>query len=206
MEQRLTLVQPRVGRTADKHIVGLYRCTCGAEVRVAQSRVRNGYTKSCGCLVREISSWQSRTHGMRGTPEYSSWQSMKGRCLDPNNKDFPRWGGRGVTVFQDWIESFEAFYDHVGPRPKGTSLDRIDNRRGYEPGNVRWATPTQQQRNRRGAYRWHIKGQVFESHTAAAEFFKVSEHTIWRWVNGQFDRRRNTFSQAREDCHVTSRY
>lgn len=204
--QRLTLVMPNVGRTADKHIVGLYRCQCGAEVRVAQSRVRNGYTKSCGCLAREVSSRVSTTHGMKGSPEYSSWQAMKARCLDPGNKDYPRWGGRGVTIHPDWIVSFEAFFAHIGRRPKGTTLDRIDNRRGYEPGNVRWATPTQQQRNRRGSYRWHIKGRVFESHSAAAQFFKVSEHTIWRWVNGQFDRRRNTFTPAREDCHVTSRY
>lgn len=204
--QRLTLIKASVGRTADKHIVGLYRCACGKEVEVAQSRVRNGYTKSCGCLARDASSKKSTTHGMRNSPEYSSWQAMKARCLDPGNKDYPRWGGRGITICREWIDSFEAFYAYLGPRPKGTTLDRIDNRRGYEPGNVRWATRTVQQRNRRGSYRWHIKGRVFESHGAAAQFFKVSEHTIWRWVNGQFDRRRNTFTPAREDCHVTSRY
>jgi hypothetical protein len=74
---------------------------------------------------------------------------MKARCLDPGNKDYPRWGGVGITIHQEWIDSFEAFYRDVGPRPKGTSLDRIKAELGYRPGNVRWATPAEQARNRR---------------------------------------------------------
>lgn len=150
MEQRLTLIRPRVGRTADKHVVGLYRCACGAEVRVAQSRVRNGYTKSCGCLAREESSRRATTHGMRNSPEYSSWQAMLGRCTNPAHKDFPKWGGAGIGVCDRWANSFEAFLDDMGPRPDGTTLDRYPDASGnYELGNCRWATPKQQARNRR---------------------------------------------------------
>jgi hypothetical protein len=204
MESRLTLIQKLDERTADKHILGLYRCACGGTLKVAMSRVRNGYTKSCGCISREAEA--QKKHGMRNSPEYSSWQAMKGRCLDTGHKDYPRWGGRGVTVCHEWIASFEAFFAHVGPRPSGTTLDRIDGTKNYEPGNVRWATPTDQARNRRGAFTWHVKGAEFPSHGEAAKHFGVSEHTIWRWVNGQIDKRRGRFTPPREDCHVVPRY
>lgn len=202
---RLRLVRVLPDRTADKHILGLWLCECGNETTVAMSRVRNGYTKSCGCLIPETSRMRQK-HGMRGSPEYRSWQAMKSRCLDPNSKDYPRWGGIGITVCDEWIASFESFYAHIGTRPDGTTLDRKDNRLGYEPSNVRWATDTEQARNRRDTYQWHIKGLSFETHSEAAQHFGVSEHTIWRWVNGQFDARRGTFTQPREDCHVVSRY
>ena len=150
IEQRLTLISPNIGRTADKHIKGLYRCVCGTEVQVAQSRVRNGYTKSCGCLAREISSQKATIHGMRNSPEYSSWQAMVGRCTSTTHKDYPLWGGKGVQVCRRWRESFEAFYADMGPRPAGTSLDRYPDYDGnYEPGNCRWATPIQQAHNRK---------------------------------------------------------
>jgi len=200
---KLSLVEVLPERTADKHVVGLWKCDCGNETRVAMSRVRHGYTRSCGCLVGENS---PRKHGMRYSPEYSSWQSMKARCLDSGNKDYPRWGGRGVTVCDEWVNSFENFFAHIGSRPPGTSLDRIDGSKGYEPGNVRWATPRVQARNRRGAFRWHIKGKTFESHSEAAVHFQVSDYTVWRWVNGQMDKRRGTFTPPREDCHVEPRY
>ena len=148
MEQRLTIIKQNVGRTADKHIIGLYRCACGAEVRVAQSRVRNGYTKSCGCLAREESSRRAKTHGMKGSPEYRSWAAILNRCRNERSKDYPRYGGAGIDVCDEWAKSFEAFYSHVGPRPSGTTIDRINGAQGYEPGNVRWATNTEQARNK----------------------------------------------------------
>lgn len=146
---RLTLISVLPERSADKHKVGLWKCECGREKAVALTRVRNGTTRSCGCLSAENASEINSTHGMRGSPEYSSWQAMKARCHSPSNKDYPRWGGVGIKVCDEWRNSFQAFYDHVGPRPNGTTLDRIDANEGYEPGNVRWATPLEQSRNRR---------------------------------------------------------
>ena len=145
---RLTFVSETEERTADNHKIGLWRCDCGSEARVANSRVRGGYTKSCGCLARECSSASATTHGMRSSREYSSWSAMRGRCLSPTHKDYPRYGARGITVCDQWAESFEAFFADVGRRPPGTTLDRINPAKGYELGNCRWATPLEQSRNR----------------------------------------------------------
>jgi hypothetical protein len=89
-------------------------------------------------------------HGMAGTPEYYAWKSMKERCLDPRHHAYRNYGGRGVTVCAEWQQDFALFLAEVGMRPPGRySLDRIDNERGYEPGNVRWADSRTQNRNRR---------------------------------------------------------
>jgi hypothetical protein len=94
-----------------------------------------------------------RTHGhasqkLSGT--YSSWKAMKARCLNPNGKQWADYGGRGITICERWIHSFENFLADMGERPPGKTLDRYPNNDGnYEPGNCRWASGRQQQMNRR---------------------------------------------------------
>lgn len=192
------------GRGDGNRFYGFFKCDCGSVIeRPARRVISTGQPSHCGC---QTDRGAHRTHGMHNTPEYRSWQAMKARCLDPNNKDYPRWGGRGVTVCKEWVDSFDAFFDQVGPRPKGTTLDRIDNRRGYEPGNVRWATNSEQMQNTRLSREWHIKGGVFPTVYTAAEHFGVSAHTVWRWVNGQYDKRRGRFTPPRDDCYATRKY
>jgi hypothetical protein len=90
------------------------------------------------------------TAGGRIAVEHKCWASMKARCLNPSALNFKHYGGRGITVCDEWVDDYEAFLAHVGRRPSSQhSLDRVDNERGYEPGNVRWATKTEQARNRR---------------------------------------------------------
>lgn len=88
-------------------------------------------------------------HGMCGTPEYRTWLSMIERCTNPRAIGYKHYGGRGIAVCEAWRNSFQAFYSYMGSRPKGLTIDRIDMNKGYEPGNVRWATKQVQVRNRR---------------------------------------------------------
>jgi hypothetical protein len=88
---------------------------------------------------------------MYGTPEHTAWQGMIARCINPAHPSYKNYGGRGITVLPEWqgMGGFQKFFEHVGPRPKGQSLDRINPHGNYEPGNVRWATKDLQEANKR---------------------------------------------------------
>jgi hypothetical protein len=149
-------------RNGDYHTSRFWicRCNCGQETIVRHEALR--WTRSCGCYRRRTSgeklkaldkdgaanpSWR---HGMYGTPEYRAWANAKLRCFNPRREDYARYGGRGITMDPIFVESFEAFLKEVGFRPSPKhSLDRIDNEGHYAPGNVRWATASEQNTNQR---------------------------------------------------------
>lgn len=139
----------------------LCRCDCGTEKWVEGNQIQSGNTKSCGCLKKEVASERFKTHGASGTKLYDTYSRIKARTTNPNNQDFHHYGGRGILMCQEWIDSFEAFAAHLGepPSPKH-SVDRIDNERGYEPGNVRWATQAEQVRNTRRVVRVKVGDEV----------------------------------------------
>lgn len=143
---RLVLVSP-LGRE-NGNMKWLCRCDCGVERKFFAAAVRHGHTSSCGCAKSELVSAGRSVHGLKGTREYRCWSAARSRCFNVNNKNYPNWGGRGITMCDAWGD-FEVFLRDMGPCPPGTSIDRIDNDGNYEPGNCRWATPMTQAWNSR---------------------------------------------------------
>jgi hypothetical protein len=129
-------------------------CECGKIKTIDYFRVTSGGAQSCGCLQKERASKACKTHGhtvIKHTKEYKAWSHMKQRCINTNDKSYSYYGGRGITVCQQWIESFDAFLNNVGyaPKLKDVSIGRIDNNGNYEPGNVRWEQRADQNLNTR---------------------------------------------------------
>lgn len=137
------------------------RCDCGQRHTVAVESLASGNTTSCGCFQREVTAAQFVTHGRSKTRLHRIWSGMITRCTNPNDNAFHNYGGRGISICAAWRNSFEAFARDVGEPPSARhSIDRWPDKDGnYEPGNVRWATPQEQGRNRRGLIEIDFQGR-----------------------------------------------
>lgn len=132
------------------------QCDCGKTLVVPQRYLVTDGTKSCGCIIGK----HKRTHGYTGTPTFRTWESMRRRCADEKNRNYARYGGRGIKVCERW-QKFENFLADMGERPAGMTLDRYPNNDGnYEPGNCRWASAIQQSNNRRSSRRLTVNGET----------------------------------------------
>ena len=130
-----------------KAIYGLFECQyCGKEFETQVNDIKSGNIRSCGCLVGK-----NMTHGLTYNKFYKTWKGMRGRCINPKDKAYKNYGGRGITVCEEWMDvtNFVAWAEATHPNIEGVSLDRIDNDAGYSPENCRWADATTQAINQR---------------------------------------------------------
>lgn len=128
----------------------------------------------------------NKVHDMYQSPEYQSWVAMKTRCENPNATGYDRYGGRGIGVFDMWQASFECFYADMGPRPPGTSLERLDRDGDYEPGNCVWATSREQARNRKSNRILTVDG-VSKTMAEWAEQAGITRHCLYQRLRRGWD-------------------
>ena len=193
---RLTLLRTVVRATPDtvddrEPLFWECACACGATVVRRWKYIRTGETTSCGCVhAAQMSAFGSRgkTHGRtarRARPAlYVIWGSLKKRCLCPTSRDYKDYGGRGIKVCERWLHSFADFEADMGPRPSlAHSIDRYPNKDGdYEPGNCRWATLTEQGRNKRNNHMVTIDNETL-CFSEWAERFGISADVAWTRVS-----------------------
>ena len=168
---RLTAIK-RCDAKKDRKHIWLWQCDCGVKKEIVGCHVKDGRISSCGCLQIE----RSTTHGMRKSHTYNSWARMKDRCNNQHDKNYDSYGGRGISVCAQW-NKFENFYADMGEKPKGMTIERIDNDGNYEPKNCRWATQKEQCRNTRKNRLVQYQGEV-KCLSEWSEILNISRGTL----------------------------
>lgn len=156
-------------------------CDCGNIKITTVNKLTTGNTQSCGCLHKELLLKRITTHGKSNTLTYRIWQDIKDRCLNPKHHSFINYGARGIKVCKDW-EKFENFLKDMGEKPKGLSIDRIDNNKGYSKKNCHWATRYEQSRNKRNNKFITFNGKT-QCISDWAKELNISQVTLWSRIH-----------------------
>lgn len=186
-----------IGETIKKNNVrkALFRCHCGNEFEAVINKVRFGHTKSCSCLQKETTRQINLTHGMSNNPLYSVWKDMKARCLNINCRGYKNYGGRGIKICDEWIESPHKFIEWASTNgwEKGLEIDRIDVNGNYEPSNIRFISHAENSRNRRPVKaNWDLVFDIRNTklllgdqitNIELAQAFSLSEKSISQIIN-----------------------
>lgn len=159
-------------------------CSCGVFGAKAVADLSSGATTSCGCYARERSSERESSHRMSGSREYNVWKGIKQRCTNPSHTHYASYGGRGIMMCDEWLNSFETFLADMGPRPEKMTIDRIDNDKGYSKENCRWASQKQQSNNVRNNTLVEYRGKEYTA-MELSEIASVDYATLlWRIGKG----------------------
>jgi hypothetical protein len=162
----------------------LCRCECGVQKVVRKDHLRLGRVLSCGCHRAQLKTNLSHGEGAKHTltKEYRAWGDMKKRCLDSNHRGFKHYGGRGITICDRWLSSYENFLEDMGRAPEGTTIDRINVNGNYEPGNCRWATAKMQALNKRNTLGLMDLGKRISRDEALA-LFRLTRRELAQWIS-----------------------
>lgn len=197
---RLTVIEKH-SYDSHGHVFWLCKCDCGNIKSIASSSLLRAMTTSCGCFRKECLENRPSIHRGTKTPEYKSWLSMKRRCYCKTDKQYSRWGGRGITVCDKWKESFPNFLSDMGEKPSPYhTIDRIDNNGNYTPENCKWSNPKEQSRNRR-SNKWYEYNGLKMIITDWGNYFGISSHAIQQKI-----RRGSTFDEVFEYYTEKGRY
>lgn len=167
------------------------KCSCGNITTPYGYSLKSGVTKSCGCLSRELAAKRLLTHGMQKTPEYYAYNHMISRCTNPKDNGYSYYGGRGIGICNRWLKSFENFIKDMGLKPHHKAqLDRIDNNKGYSKENCRWATKSENMRNRRNNVKISYNGET-RLLCEWSEYLDIDYGVLWyrlfvaKWPTGR---------------------
>ena len=168
------------------------QCECDNIKSIIYISLITGTTKSCGCLNKELMKDRFKTHGYTSNhkklSEYYVWQNMINRCYRVKDKNYHRYGGRGIIVCQDWLDSFENFINDMGVKPnKKDTLDRINNDGNYEKSNCRWVSMSVQGNNKSNNVKIinTVTNEVYPSFVNAAKSLRMNLTTLKQQLTGR---------------------